>query len=111
MVELSLADLRAGLLPLSVGAPKAVAIFGSEANSPASHESVHLDYVSCSPFRMPIARLAAAHPHSAAKPTRRRNGWCRKVWALSRPYHSWLSTQCRKWVDAVYWQKRAGTDG
>ena len=60
MVELSLADLRAGLLPLSVGAPKAVAIFGSEANSPASHESVHLDYVSCSPFRMPIARLAAA---------------------------------------------------
>src|ERR1700722_1330181 len=55
----SLADLRAGLLPLSVGAPKAVAIFGSEANSPASHESVHLRL-----------RVLFALPHADRPPRR-----------------------------------------
>jgi len=40
-----------------------VGICGEHGGDPASIafcESVHLDYVSCSPFRIPIARLAAA---------------------------------------------------
>ncbi len=40
-----------------------VGICGEHGGDPASItfcESVHLDYVSCSPFRVPIARLAAA---------------------------------------------------
>jgi pyruvate,orthophosphate dikinase len=38
-------------------------VCGEHGGDPASIafcESVHLDYVSCSPFRIPIARLAAA---------------------------------------------------
>jgi pyruvate,orthophosphate dikinase len=38
-------------------------ICGEHGGDPASIafcETVHLDYVSCSPFRIPIARLAAA---------------------------------------------------
>jgi pyruvate,orthophosphate dikinase len=38
-------------------------ICGEHGGDPASIgfcETVHLDYVSCSPFRVPIARLAAA---------------------------------------------------
>ena len=40
-----------------------VGICGEHGGDPASIafcETVHLDYVSCSPFRIPIARLAAA---------------------------------------------------
>ena len=39
-------------------------ICGEHGGDPASVEFFHkagLDYVSCSPFRVPIARLAAAH--------------------------------------------------
>jgi pyruvate,orthophosphate dikinase len=39
-------------------------ICGEHGGDPASIEFCHrtgLDYVSCSPFRVPIARLAAAH--------------------------------------------------
>jgi pyruvate,orthophosphate dikinase len=41
-----------------------VGICGEHGGDPASIELCHrmgLDYVSCSPFRVPIARLAAAH--------------------------------------------------
>jgi pyruvate,orthophosphate dikinase len=34
---------------------------GGEPRSVAFCHSVGLDYVSCSPFRVPVARLAAAH--------------------------------------------------
>jgi pyruvate,orthophosphate dikinase len=34
---------------------------GGEPSSIAFCHQVGLDYVSCSPFRLPIARLAAAH--------------------------------------------------
>ena len=41
-----------------------IGICGEHGGDPASieffHKS-HLDYVSCSPYRVPIARLAAAH--------------------------------------------------
>ena len=41
-----------------------VGICGEHGGDPASVAFVHragLDYVSCSPFRVPVARLAAAH--------------------------------------------------
>jgi pyruvate, orthophosphate dikinase len=41
-----------------------VGICGEHGGDPASVEFFHrvgLDYVSCSPFRVPVARLAAAH--------------------------------------------------
>ena len=41
-----------------------VGICGEHGGDPASVEFCHrvgMDYVSCSPFRVPIARLAAAH--------------------------------------------------
>ena len=41
-----------------------IGICGEHGGDPASIEfcnSIGLDYVSCSPFRVPIARLAAAH--------------------------------------------------
>jgi pyruvate,orthophosphate dikinase len=41
-----------------------VGICGEHGGDPASIEFCHLvgnNYVSCSPFRVPIARLAAAH--------------------------------------------------
>ena len=41
-----------------------VGICGEHGGDPASIEFCHrvgLDYVSCSPYRVPIARLAAAH--------------------------------------------------
>ncbi|MGZ9080290.1 MAG: putative PEP-binding protein, partial [Burkholderiales bacterium] len=39
-------------------------VCGEQGGDPASiafFEQVGLDYVSCSPFRIPVARLAAAH--------------------------------------------------
>jgi hypothetical protein len=53
-----------------------VGICGEHGGDPASvgfcHE-IGLDYVSCSPYRVPIARLAAAQPRSARlHPARRR---------------------------------------
>jgi pyruvate,orthophosphate dikinase len=41
-----------------------IGICGEHGGEPSSVEFCHqigLDYVSCSPFRVPIARLAAAH--------------------------------------------------
>jgi pyruvate,orthophosphate dikinase len=40
---------------------------GGEPSSVAFFERVGLDYVSCSPFRVPIARLAAAQAALTAK--------------------------------------------
>jgi pyruvate,orthophosphate dikinase len=51
-------------------------ICGEHGGDPASIEFCHmvgLDYVSCSPYRVPVARLAAAHAaikHAPKKPTR-----------------------------------------
>jgi pyruvate,orthophosphate dikinase len=48
-----------------VGRPKLkVGICGEHGGDPSSVEFFHragLDYVSCSPYRVPVARLAAAH--------------------------------------------------
>jgi len=50
-----------------------VGICGEHGGDPSSIEWCHIignDYVSCSPFRVPIARLAAAHSALKHKPTR-----------------------------------------
>ena len=47
-----------------------VGICGEHGGDPASIDFCHrigLDYVSCSPYRVPVARLAAAHAALAAK--------------------------------------------
>lgn len=57
LIEMATARGRAARPGLKVG------ICGEQGGDPASVEFVHgvgLDYVSCSPFRVPIARLAAA---------------------------------------------------
>ncbi len=49
-----------------------IGICGEHGGDPTSVEFCHetgLDYVSCSPFRVPIARLAAAH--AAIKETKK----------------------------------------
>jgi pyruvate,orthophosphate dikinase len=58
LVEMGIQRGRATRPKLKVG------ICGEHGGDPASVEFCHLvgmDYVSCSPFRVPIARLAAAH--------------------------------------------------
>jgi pyruvate, orthophosphate dikinase len=58
LVEIAVAEGRAARKTLKVG------ICGEHGGDPASVEFCHragLDYVSCSPFRVPVARLAAAH--------------------------------------------------
>jgi pyruvate,orthophosphate dikinase len=58
LVALSVRDGKAGRASLKVG------ICGEHGGDPASVEFFHrtgLDYVSCSPYRVPVARLAAAH--------------------------------------------------
>lgn len=47
-----------------------VGICGEHGGDPASIafcEEIGLDYVSCSPYRVPVARLAAAHARLAAR--------------------------------------------
>jgi pyruvate,orthophosphate dikinase len=58
LIEIAVAEGRAARPGLKVG------ICGEHGGDPASVEFCHrsgLDYVSCSPFRVPVARLAAAH--------------------------------------------------
>src|SRR5207245_1301130 len=58
LVRIAVAEGRAARPGLKVG------ICGEHGGDPASVEFCHtagLDYVSCSPFRVPVARLAAAH--------------------------------------------------
>jgi pyruvate,orthophosphate dikinase len=58
LMEISIEDGRATRPDLEVG------ICGEHGGDPASIEFCHLvgnNYVSCSPFRVPVARLAAAH--------------------------------------------------
>ncbi|HEX9315634.1 MAG TPA: pyruvate, phosphate dikinase [Actinomycetota bacterium] len=58
LVKIAVAEGRAARPGLKVG------ICGEHGGDPASVEFCHaagLDYVSCSPFRVPVARLAAAH--------------------------------------------------
>ena len=58
LVEIAVGEGRAQRPGLKVG------ICGEHGGDPASVEFCHaagLDYVSCSPFRVPVARLAAAH--------------------------------------------------
>jgi pyruvate,orthophosphate dikinase len=58
LVELATREGREARADLKVG------ICGEHGGDPASIRFCHrvgLDYVSCSPFRVPIARLAAAH--------------------------------------------------
>jgi pyruvate,orthophosphate dikinase len=52
-----------------------VGICGEHGGEPSSVEFCHqigLDYVSCSPYRVPIARLAAAHAVLQERKTKRR---------------------------------------
>ena len=60
-----------------------IGICGEHGGDPASVEFCHnisLDYVSCSPYRIPIARLAAAHavlkdqPANERRPARKKSG-------------------------------------
>jgi pyruvate,orthophosphate dikinase len=58
LMDMTVKDGRAARVKLEVG------ICGEHGGDPASIEFCHLvgnNYVSCSPFRVPIARLAAAH--------------------------------------------------
>jgi pyruvate,orthophosphate dikinase len=58
LIEIAVDEGRAARPGLKVG------ICGEHGGDPASVEFCHdagLDYVSCSPFRVPVARLAAAH--------------------------------------------------
>ena len=58
LVTLSVKEGKAGRPGLKVG------ICGEHGGDPASVAFFHrvgLDYVSCSPYRVPVARLAAAH--------------------------------------------------
>jgi pyruvate,orthophosphate dikinase len=58
LVEMCVADGKAANPDLEIG------ICGEHGGDPASIDFFHrvgLDYVSCSPFRVPVARLAAAH--------------------------------------------------
>jgi pyruvate,orthophosphate dikinase len=58
-----------------------IGICGEHGGDPASirfcHE-VDMDYVSCSPFRLPVARLAAAQAAIADEAPKRRNRWKRR---------------------------------
>jgi pyruvate,orthophosphate dikinase len=47
---------------------------GGEPRSVEFFDEVGLDYVSCSPFRVPVARLAAAHAALKNRPKRRTSG-------------------------------------
>jgi pyruvate,orthophosphate dikinase len=51
-----------------------IGICGEHGGDPSSVDFCHragLDYVSCSPFRVPVARLAAAHAALAGKGAKR----------------------------------------
>jgi len=64
LVALAVQDGRAGRKDLKIG------VCGEHGGDPASVEFFHrvgLDYVSCSPYRVPVARLAAAHAALAEK--------------------------------------------
>jgi pyruvate,orthophosphate dikinase len=68
LVEMGTKKGRSARKDLKVG------ICGEHGGDPASVEFCHrsgLDYVSCSPFRVPIARLAAARAVINAKKTRK----------------------------------------
>ncbi len=58
MIQMAVAKGREARPDLEIG------VCGSQAADPGSIEFFHqagLDYVSCAPFRLPVARLAAAH--------------------------------------------------
>jgi len=68
LVELAVRKGRAARSDLKIG------ICGEHGGDPASVQFCHqagLDYVSCSPYRVPIARLAAAHAALHEKPLTR----------------------------------------
>jgi pyruvate,orthophosphate dikinase len=68
LIEMATTDGRAARSTLKVG------VCGEHGGDPRSVEffqSVGLDYVSCSPFRVPVARLAAAHAALRSRPLRR----------------------------------------
>lgn len=64
LMEISIKEGRAVRPNLSIG------VCGEHAGDPASIQFFHhagIDYVSCSPFRVPIARLSCAHSALAHK--------------------------------------------
>jgi pyruvate,orthophosphate dikinase len=66
LVDMAVKKGRATRPELKIG------ICGEHGGDPASIEFCHntgLDYVSCSPYRVPIARLAAAHAALRGQPT------------------------------------------
>ena len=68
LIEMATTDGRRARSTLKVG------VCGEHGGDPRSVEffqSVNLDYVSCSPFRVPVARLAAAHAALRNQPLRR----------------------------------------
>ena len=63
LISMATEDGRAANPNLTVGI---CGEHGGEPNSVAFCDRIGLDYVSCSPFRIPVARLAAAHSHLEA---------------------------------------------
>jgi pyruvate,orthophosphate dikinase len=65
-----------------------VGVCGEHGGDPRSVEffdMVGLDYVSCSPFRVPVARLAAAHAEIKNRPARHGRGAAPKAKAAPVP--------------------------
>jgi pyruvate,orthophosphate dikinase len=76
LVEMAVRKGRATQPTLKCG------ICGEHGGDPKSVEFCHqvgLDYVSCSPFRVPIARLAAAHAAIKQEPNAKNNGSVKKA--------------------------------
>jgi pyruvate,orthophosphate dikinase len=75
-------DLKVGVCGEHGGEPASIAFF---------HE-VGLDYVSCSPFRVPVARLAAAHAALQDERTARRTAEQRVLRAESQAAEATLAS-------------------
>ena len=58
LVRIAVAEGRAACPDLSIGV---CGEHGGDPESVAWFDEVGLDYVSCSPYRLPVARLAAGH--------------------------------------------------
>lgn len=63
-MEMAVQGGRKGRLEVAAGQRLEIGVCGETGGEPASvmmYHKAELDYVSCSPFRVPVARIAAAH--------------------------------------------------
>ena len=83
-----LIEIGADAGPRGAAGPQGLGLCGEHGGDPASIAFCHavgLDYVSCSPYRVPIARLAAAHAALADTPARASAPTRREAPRLTRP--------------------------